>query len=501
MRNYKHTALAVLMASGCLQQQSGPKETPMDVVYKPLTTGTVVSDACKPYEAAASRYVAPTNGAGLISALQAAIPGDLIELAADTDYIESQDGQNNFLAASRNGTSGSRIVLCGPPSATLKPGTGGHGMLRLESSSYWTVTGFTIQGGKHGVEIKTGSNNQLLGLTINEPVNEGILLHVSATNNVVSGNTINDAGTGGASNGHGVRIGSTAGGDASTGNSVLGNAITNMRQAGVYLVSGSTGNTVEDNSINTSGNLHDPENPAAVVGTMLRIESTGNSLKRNTGTMIGRIAEGAVSAASGIKCSATGNTISDNVGKILSTGAPLDIVSGNTTSGNQLARYFSAAEEFSGTQGNASTSDTLQWSYQTRASGTYTNYSTYNPDVEVWETGDQTTVIGPQLMIPTDTVDAVRSFQAPAAGVAVIDGAITALGSVNTDVEVRYRDLDGSGNVLSDTVVFGPITLTSTDPTNAVEGVTVSMGAGDELKFIVKATGQAVNWDANVSLK
>ena len=110
---------------------------------------------CRQYTAAAARHVLPATSAALQAALDAALPGDLIEVQENLTL----EGLF-FVRPGRSGTRAAPVVLCGGAGATLR-GLGREqdqtSVLTLAGVSDWRVVGLAVENGYKAVWAQVGS--------------------------------------------------------------------------------------------------------------------------------------------------------------------------------------------------------------------------------------------------------------------------------------------------------------------------------------------------------
>lgn len=188
--------------------------------------------------------------AQLTSALAAATPGTIIELAANTTFT------GNF-KATKSGTSSSKITLKGPRSAVLEA-TGGRG-LEL-TGSHWTLDGFTITGGQKGLMALGVTNTLVTNLKVTGVGHEAIHFQYTSSDNVVRNNEITDTGKEYAGYGEGIYFGSAnsnwPGGtpDRSDRNKAIDNKIgPNVRAESIDIKEGTTGGELSGNVFDGTG--------------------------------------------------------------------------------------------------------------------------------------------------------------------------------------------------------------------------------------------------------
>ena len=139
----KTAAITVTAAVG----SAPPPPPPPAPAPPPPPVSPPVETACSAYPH--SRVVSVSTSAQLHSALSAAQPGDLIQLA-DGTY---GDGSEFRLLTS--GTSSQRITVCGSANAVINAGSvSGRDGMKLSNASYTTLSGFTITNGLFGVWVE-----------------------------------------------------------------------------------------------------------------------------------------------------------------------------------------------------------------------------------------------------------------------------------------------------------------------------------------------------------
>ena len=149
-----------------------------------------------------TRLVNVTNTTTLNSALNTALPGDQIRLAAGNYNYTSSGGRQ----VNQSGTSESRITICGPRTAIINA----YVWVR---ASFVDIRGLRIQGNSPqpmvwGIYQTVGGNNRYMSLEVDHQSQEGINLHDGPSyNNVVSNNYIHDCGQVRLDRGEGIYIG------------------------------------------------------------------------------------------------------------------------------------------------------------------------------------------------------------------------------------------------------------------------------------------------------
>lgn len=144
-----------------------------------------------------------TTAAELEQALQAAQPGQTIQLA-DGIYADE-------FTVTVSGTVTQPITLQGSPHAILDRGAiqGGYGF-HLDGANYWILSGFTIRNAAKGVMLDQASYNILDRLHIHSVGQEAIHFRTCSSFNTLQYSMISDTGLTIAGYGEGVYIGSDA---------------------------------------------------------------------------------------------------------------------------------------------------------------------------------------------------------------------------------------------------------------------------------------------------
>jgi hypothetical protein len=229
-----------------------PPSTTMSPTDARAPQGAVVDEhltSCPP------STVRVTDAEQLQAALDAAVPGDSIEIA---------DGVfTGAFVASRSGTEAAPVFLCGRAAAVLDGGGIREGyVLHLDGVQHWRVVGFTVQNGQKGVMADATSHSVIQGLTVQDIGDEAIHLRSASSYNSVLGNTIRRTGLRRDKFGEGVYVGSAtsnwskySGGaaDRSDHNVVQGNSISQTGSESIDIKEGTTGGRVIGNILDGTG--------------------------------------------------------------------------------------------------------------------------------------------------------------------------------------------------------------------------------------------------------
>lgn len=196
-----------------------------------------------------------TTSTELRNALDAARPGDVVNLAAGT-Y------KGNFMASSK-GTAEEPITLCGNAESILDGGTTDDGyVFHLDNASYWSLQGFTVRNGQKGVMVDQSTNTLIQGLTVTTIGDEAIHLRKFSTDNRVIGNTISNTGLRRPKFGEGIYIGTAESNwceisncepDRSDRNEIEGNTISETTSESVDIKEGTSNGVLRANTFDGSG--------------------------------------------------------------------------------------------------------------------------------------------------------------------------------------------------------------------------------------------------------
>jgi hypothetical protein len=140
-----------------------------------------------------SRVVNVASSSALGSALNAAQPGDQIQLASGT--------YSGTVTISRRGTATDSITLCGPATAIVA------GAVNVTDASYWRLQGFQVRDGWIGLQVRRSVRNRISGLEIHSVGYSGIKLTEGSSYNVVTGNWVHHTGKTAPQYGEGVYVG------------------------------------------------------------------------------------------------------------------------------------------------------------------------------------------------------------------------------------------------------------------------------------------------------
>ncbi len=236
---------ALLVAPGCAPADA-PDGDDSAAQHKGSGSGTgSSSSSCSAY--AKSGVTDVSTAAQLKSALAAAKPGQLIQLA-DGTY------KGNFVAA-KSGTSKLPIALCGSSNAVLQA-SGGYGV--HVQASFWVLSGFTVSGGEKGIVLDGASDNVLTGLTVEKTEQEGVHFRAASTHNILQGSHVSYTGQESPGFGEGVYIGSaqsnwSGGPDKSDDNQILDNMIDHTGAENIDIKEGTSGGVIQGNHFDGTG--------------------------------------------------------------------------------------------------------------------------------------------------------------------------------------------------------------------------------------------------------
>jgi hypothetical protein len=191
----------------------------------------------------------------LRNALASARPGETIVLAAGT-----YDGD---FAASRSGTQGAPITLCGPRDAVLVGESITRGYtVHLEHASWWRLMGFTVQGGQKGVMADDSSHDLLYGLYVHSTGDEAIHLRDFSSHDTITHSVVRNTGLLVRFFGEGIYVGSAHKNwcrysgcqpDRSDDNIIADNNIADTTAENIDIKEGTTGGQITGNQFNGTG--------------------------------------------------------------------------------------------------------------------------------------------------------------------------------------------------------------------------------------------------------
>jgi hypothetical protein len=200
-----------------------------------------------------------SSASTLQSALDAAQPGDVIQLAPGT-----YDG--NFVITP-SGTAADPITLCGSAESILDGGDveGGY-VVHLNGASHWRLVGFTVTNGQKGVMADGTVGSVIQGLTVTRIGDEAIHLRRFSTDNLVTGNQVSMTGLRREKFGEGIYVGTAESNwcditacepDTSDRNVVEGNTIRDTTAEAIDIKEGTSNGIVRDNVFDGSGMTED----------------------------------------------------------------------------------------------------------------------------------------------------------------------------------------------------------------------------------------------------
>lgn len=199
--------------------------------------------------------VSVSSAGQLSSALNKAVPGETIELAAGTYTGE--------FSPTISGTAAAPITLTGPPSAVLSGYNVDSGYAVHLEASYWDLSGFSVTTAQKGVVLDGADHDVLDGLHVGDIGDEGIHLRSFSSDDVVENSTVTDTGQYEAGYGEGIYVGSAesnwgtySGGAPDTSNDdvIEGNTLgPGITAENIDAKEGTTGGTIEGNSFNATG--------------------------------------------------------------------------------------------------------------------------------------------------------------------------------------------------------------------------------------------------------
>ncbi|ONH25396.1 Ig-like domain-containing protein [Pseudofrankia asymbiotica] len=226
---------------------TSPGQAP--AVAPPPAAVTSVPPAPKPL-----RTVKVSTSGELTSALAAAKPGDLIQLA-DGVY------KGNFVG-DRPGTAAAPVTVRGSRGAVIDGGDVKKGyVFHLDGANYWRLEGFTIRNGQKGLMVDQTNHAVIHQLAVTQIGHEAVHLRNFSSDNLVAGVTVNGTGRDNEGFGEAIYVGTAesnwekfSGGrpDNSDRNQIIGNTLSGFTAEGVDIKEGTTGGVIAGNSIDGS---------------------------------------------------------------------------------------------------------------------------------------------------------------------------------------------------------------------------------------------------------
>ena len=188
-----------------------------------------------------------TTAAQLSTALAAATPGTIINLAPGT-YVGP-------FTVTKSGTQAAPITLCGPANAIID-GKGKSRIFHLEGANWWRLSGFEMRNGNKGLGLTRASNNIVNGVYIHGTSGASVHVNSFSSDNLFDGLVLRDAGA------EGFYIGSAYGNwcmysnclpDTSDRNVIQNSNIAYTDDEPIDIKEGSTGGQVLNNQIDGTG--------------------------------------------------------------------------------------------------------------------------------------------------------------------------------------------------------------------------------------------------------
>jgi hypothetical protein len=222
------------------------------------TTTAPITVACT-----ATPTVTVTNDAELQAAINAASPGEFINLAPGT-YTGA------VTVPALSGTQTAPITVCGPPTAIIDAGGKSHGfylngtelvngnMALIAPVDYWVLEGFTIQNANKGLDLANASHNTIIGVTVHNTSGAGIHVESFSSSNDFEGDLVYGTGGEGVYNGSAVSnwgFYSQGQADASDNNRYNGLVVYNTAADPFDLKEGSSHGTVSNNTFDGAANV------------------------------------------------------------------------------------------------------------------------------------------------------------------------------------------------------------------------------------------------------
>jgi hypothetical protein len=203
--------------------------------------------------AAPIRRIEVGDAEGLTTALAAAVPGDVIALAAGTYH--------GTFVADRSGSAESPIWLCGSRDAVIDGGDFGNGYALHITADHVGIQGITITNALKGVMLDDADFAVLAGIEVHTTGHEAVHFRAHSADNVVRDSDIHNTGLKRDKFGEGIYLGSAVSnwGNYSEGEpdrsdriQVLNNRIWDVTSEAIDIKEGTTGGLIEGNLMDGS---------------------------------------------------------------------------------------------------------------------------------------------------------------------------------------------------------------------------------------------------------
>ncbi len=165
--------------------------------------------------------------------------------------------------ATVSGTPSAPITLCGSRDAVIDGGSTQSGYaLHVNGASWWTLVGFSVQGGQKGVVTDHASHVLISGLYVHDIGDEAIHLRSFSSDNIVEGTVVRRTGLYNTFFGEGIYIGSANSNwcrytacapDQSDRNVIRNNDISLTTAENIDIKEGTTGGVVTGNRLSGQG--------------------------------------------------------------------------------------------------------------------------------------------------------------------------------------------------------------------------------------------------------
>jgi hypothetical protein len=319
MRRRRWPALVlvgVVLAAGCSGKADRRESSP--------TTPTVSTTTSSPSPGASAPAVSTagvvtvSSAADLESALAAARPGTVIELAAGR---YERDGGDRWLAAA-DGTTTQPITLRGPRTAVLSSDgiSGDYGL--YVTGDHWRISGLSVTDATKGIVLDGSVGTLIAGVDVGNVGEEGIHFRSCSSDGVLQTSTIHDTGLKKPQFGEGVYVGSAhsnwskygcdGGQDKTQRVRIEGNTFTHIAAEGADLKEGVDSGTLRGNTFVDAG--YSGENSA---DSAIDVKANGWLIENNvvrgpTGAALDGIQTHAVFEGYGTGSTIRGNRIQDS---------------------------------------------------------------------------------------------------------------------------------------------------------------------------------------------
>lgn len=237
---------------------TGPSDTAPSAAGtpQPAVPASPPPPAAAPTASAAAAAVTVSTSAELAAALEAAQPGQTIQL--------KDGGYTGKFVAAASGTAAAPITLTGSRAAVLSAGslTSGYGL--HITGSFWHISGLSVANSAKGIVLDGSAHTVLTRIDVGGIGSEAVHFRANSTDCIIEDSEIHDTGLAKPGFGEGIYVGSAKSnwksvmGSATTPDRsdrvlIRGNRISRTSAEGIDIKEGTTGGTVSGNTFAGAG--------------------------------------------------------------------------------------------------------------------------------------------------------------------------------------------------------------------------------------------------------